>query len=255
MNNNDAKNSGGRMEEVPNPMLEQEGDGQQQLLQPLPQHLDVEISPQAVDDLLTREIMNLSLQARNDIQEEIHGVKCLSPQESPALLLDSISRLNRQLAALSPSAHADSYRMAARFSDSFVHTAEFKLRFLRKHFFDVRLAAQNLCEYLHAIHSLFGNDALRRELCMHENFSKEETRLFRKGYYQLLPIRDRSGRRILAVFPDEEVDNMSVEVRAKFIAYLSTIATKDDYETQRKFFHSINVSVFRIDISGCFQHC
>ena len=187
-------------------------------------HRKMFLKTQAVDNILNREIMQLSLQARNDIQEEIHGVKCLAPLETPEFLKRSISELDAQLNKMiilssastsipSISSANNNNKNNALFlvknlgSRSYANSAEFKLRFLRCKLFDIPQAASSLCGYLDRIHSLFGEIALERELNLYQDFTKEELREFRKGYYQLLPFRDRSGRRILIVFPRNSNNN------------------------------------------------
>ena len=51
----------------------------------------------AVEGVLLRELMELSVQDRNDFQEEIHGVRCLAPNETPELLNESQSMLQWEL--------------------------------------------------------------------------------------------------------------------------------------------------------------
>jgi len=224
---------------------------QQRAQQQQQQQQQMLISTNAFDNLLTREMMQLSLKARNDIQEEIHGVKCLVPLETPQLLLSSLQNLEAELERVVPSETTNSFLLAKGMGEeSYANTVEFKLRFLRKYFFNAQKAAACLCEYLYRIHSIFGGlFALKREIHLHQDFTKEELREFRKGRYQLLPFRDRSGRRILVVFPGDEIDQMRPQLRAKFICYLSTVATIDDIETQRNgivilvWFHDVKYNI------------
>ena len=50
--------------------------------------------------------------------------------------------------------------------------------------------------------------------------------------YQFLPFRDRSGRRILTVFPDEELEQMEPSVRVSLSRLLlPSISLMDDPRT------------------------
>jgi hypothetical protein len=50
--------------------------------------------------------------------------------------------------------------------------------------------------------------------------------------YQFLPFRDRSGRRILTVFPDEELEQMEPSVRVSLSRLLlASISLMDDPRT------------------------
>ena len=53
--------------------------------------------PRDVDTLLSNELMRLSISDRNAIQEEIHGVRCLAPEETPELLQSSLCQLALEL--------------------------------------------------------------------------------------------------------------------------------------------------------------
>jgi hypothetical protein len=194
---------------------QQQQQQQQQLLLLLQQQQANAIpNPNDVDDLLSRELMQLSLQTRNNIQEEIHGVKCLAPVETPELLSSSLRRLEAKLDQIPQSQLADAFVRAWQMGErSFVSTVEFKLRFLRKCLFDVNAAVDSIIEFCHKMQSAFGDAALQRSIVLHRDFTKRDIRLFKKGRYQLMPFRDRSGRRILVVLPSEEVEQMEPTLR------------------------------------------
>lgn len=64
------------------------------------------------------------------------------------------------------------------------------------------------------------------------DFSREEMQAFRVGHQQLLPYRDRSGRRIYALVGGLGVDVVLV-TRVKILLY-TVLAASEDVETQRK---------------------
>ncbi len=196
---------------------------QQQQQQPAIKNQQLE-ETKAFDDLLSREMMQLSLQARNDIQEEIHGVKCIAPVETPELLERSLVQLEAQLNMITesstsipaPNIPIDSLMLARNMGDqSYTNSRDFKLLCLRCELFDVRKAVLRLCEHVHMIRSLFGEKCLLREPSLHKDFTKAELQLIRKGYFQFLPFRDRSGRRIFVDFPSEDTDNMTAELMVR----------------------------------------
>jgi len=214
---------------------QQQLEEQQRQLQQYQQQPETIPSPGDIDDIISREMMELSLSDRNDIQEEIHGVKCMAPPETPDFLASSLRRLDDGLSRVAPSVKANSFLEARQLGDeSYVNTVEFRLRFLRRCLFDVTDAVGRIVEFCYGMHTAFGDFALRRSIILHKDFTRGELRQFRKGCYQLLPFRDRSGRRILAVFPDEVIVTMEPNLRAKIISYLCNVAAKGDEETQRK---------------------
>jgi len=174
------------------------------------------VDPESVDSLLAQEFLSLSFQDRNDINEEMHGVACLSPEETPELIKISLAELEREI-SLIPANDKEKYelsqtkfdRRGSSNSDSntnssnlggtgtYVNDTEFRMRFLRSELFDARKAATKLVDYLDVVCDLFGEYALQRPIQL-SDFTEDEMQVFRIGNLQLLPFRDRSGRRIVA---------------------------------------------------------
>ena len=147
-----------------------------------------------IDDLLSRELLEMSLQDRNAITEEIHGVQTLAPEETPEKLATALRDLQTEINKI-PSKVA--FDRSQEFPNTYVNSPEFRLRFLRCDLFEVKKAASRMVIFLDILSELFGDFALRRQVQM-SDFSREEMQVFRIGYQQLLPYRDRSGRRIFA---------------------------------------------------------
>jgi hypothetical protein len=237
-----------------------------------------------VDELLSKEMLQLSVKDRNDIQEEIHGVKCLAVEETPELISKALKELSNEIDRHIPDSQKRAYLKSLKpiiynnnnnnnirrhksnnsninnscsnsdteddpqpdtettsssssspSSDnnnnndhnnkndhnnnlSYIHGDDFKLRFLRCDLFDVKKAAKRLVTYLDLLVEIFGAYALKRPICL-TDFSKEELRHMRKGLIQMLPYRDRSGRRIIIVFPEEEVSQIPPFVKVRIVVY------------------------------------
>jgi len=191
--------------------------------------------PPDAESLLREEMMKLSLKDRNDFQEEIHGVQCLAPEETPDFLKSKLEKLEVELNGdaipiENRKAFLKSQEMFAKKNKpTFVNSEEFRLRFLRCELFDVPTAALRITKYLSLVSELFGDFALQRPIRI-SDFSKTDLREFRKGRYQLLPYRDRAGvrgRRILGVFPDNDWETMSPVLRTKIWLYLTYVAGED----------------------------
>eukprot|EP00536_Pseudo-nitzschia_multiseries_P009654 jgi/Psemu1/325728/estExt_fgenesh1_pg.C_2750007 len=192
------------------------------------------------DSAVSKAMMELSLKDRNRFQEEIHGVYCLAPEESPEFLRESLEKLDLELN--NPAIPSDEKRAFLESQElyaksnipSYVNSDDFRLRFLRCETFDVPIAALRIFKFLDLVSKLFGTFALQRPIRI-TDFSREELRIFRKGRYQLLPFRDRAGkhgRRILSVFPDEEWETITSAVRTKIWLYL-TYVVGEDIEAQK----------------------
>ena len=149
-----------------------------------------------IDDLLSKELLQMSIQDRNTIYEEIHGVQTLAPTETPALIQTALAQLATELMLVHP-AHKVAYERSRQHRVTYINTAEFRLRFLRCELFDAKRAAIRMVHFLDLLLEVFGEYALQRPIQM-TDFNRDEMVIFRSGLQQLLPYRDRSGRRIYA---------------------------------------------------------
>lgn len=156
--------------------------------------------PRKVDDLLSKELLELSFEERNGIQNEIHGIDCLAPKETPKLLENSLRQLDAALENdnVIPYNIKFWYRQARTIPGTYVNESDFRLRFLRATLFDPIRAAEKICRFLTVAQKIFGNVALKRAIRL-SDFTSKEKRHIRKGYMQFLPFTDRSGRRILMI--------------------------------------------------------
>lgn len=185
-----------------------------------------------VAGFLSQELLKLSLVDRTAIQEEIHGVRCLAVPETPELLQTSLHEFskevdrhvrnatsngngNGQSGSLLPASKTWAYRqlleqynkknsrsgssnMNFNSHSNFALDDAFRLRFLRCELFDVARAVVRFFHYLDYTYEYWGEVALQRPI-MFQDFTKAELKVLKKGYFQLLPFRDSSGRRIMVV--------------------------------------------------------
>lgn len=155
------------------------------------------------DGFLSREMQGLNANDRNASLEEIHGVRCMAPEETPKLLVESLEAFWSAVHAIPESSKVPynfCRRIAALRDGNPKHYAIddpiFHLRFLRCELFDAQKAATRYIHYLNFVHTHWGDIALEREIRF-SDFSKEEIKLFRKGLYQILPVRDKAGRKVI----------------------------------------------------------
>ena len=173
--------------------------------------------PKKAEDLVTQDRMRLSFKDRNAIDEEVHGVKNLSREETPELLQESMRQLSVELSKIPNKVAFDrSQRLYA--NNTYVNTADFRLRFLRCEYFDAKKAAVRMVNFLDFVDGLFDGDLVLQRPIQLTDFSKAEMKMLRSGIYQLLPYRDRSGRPIYT-----EVGNMGLhldlKMRVSFLLY------------------------------------
>ncbi len=174
-----------------------------------------------VNEMLSQELLKMSLLDRTDIQEEIHGVRCLSVKESPELLRKSLQEFKKNLDAL-PDFKKKTYLQILSVVQEeqklqkeqklpptkhyAIDDMDFRLRFLRAELFDSKRAVLRFLNYFDFVHEFWGFEVVsKRQVCL-SDFSKEELKFFKKGYFQLLPFRDRSGRRVIVILGENKTD-------------------------------------------------
>lgn len=168
------------------------------------------VDTHAVDELLSRQLNQLSFQDRQLISEEIHGVLCLCPEETPAMLFDCLQRLSIEIDKIKVKVAYD--KSQELFADAtYVNTDDFRLKFLRAELFDPKRAAIRLVKCLDLLLEYYGEDALRRPIML-SDLGKEAMEAARAGNHQILPFRDRSGRKVVAIVNNFAEKNLRARV-------------------------------------------
>jgi hypothetical protein len=221
----------------------------------------------------------MHFQDRNEINEEIHGVRSMACEETTELIEGSLKLLAIELQNL-PLRFKRIYKKASCMGENtsnnnsngnfedlvkengkeidghfdnnyfsykavsppscYVKSRNFQLAFLRCEFFNANKAAMRMAKYLELAYDLNGEEALRRPLRIDDFTSKEEEEIINAGHQQLLPFRDRSGRRVLAIHGDLSLPSDSLLARSvlakgpamKLLLYLWSVLI-EDVESQR----------------------
>ena len=106
------------------------------------------------------------------------------------------------------------FEHAIAIESQYVQDRDFRLKFLRANLFDTYKAALNFTRYLEVINKYFGPEALTRPL-LFSDLGEPELDLVRCGHLQLLPTRDRSGRRVWNAFGLHKENKEGHAVRGK----------------------------------------
>jgi hypothetical protein len=160
------------------------------------EHLPVDLND--IDQFLSKELESISFRERSRIQEEIHGVSNLCPEESPKMVEEALKSMQEHLDNIQ---HKPIYDQLSPIS--YLHTPDWRLRFLRCELFDCKKAAERLVRFTEYMESEFDMEVLERPLKLSDlrtktgKRGKEVVESFKSGHSQLFPFRDRSGRRIL----------------------------------------------------------
>jgi len=195
----------------------------------------------SIDDTLSNELLKLSFNDRNEIDEEIHGVRCRAAYETPELIERSLaefdSQLNRRkesdpmlkvlrnVTRISPGSEVSTK------SGCYLNGPDLRLRFLRCERFVVVKAVQRFIDFFEFMSELFGDFVAERDV-RHSDFNKEEETALMNSRNQYMPYRDRSGRRVLVGVGNCNF-HLDIKLRFKILMYLFWIAS-EDVETQKK---------------------
>ncbi|KAG7346909.1 hypothetical protein IV203_005978 [Nitzschia inconspicua] len=181
-----------------------------------------------VEAELAKELYQMSVISRNEMTEEIHGLRTLAPKETLEMIDVKLEELDRALQSL-PS--KPSYNEAISRCSEWVRSRDFRLMFLRAETFDVKNAATRIEQYLTFSRSHFGPEALQRPIYM-SDLDKQEQEIVKAGNFQLLDYRDRAGRRIAVRMGILGRDHNVVQRMRVFFYFMCVLA--EDIETQRK---------------------
>jgi len=206
----------------------------------------------SVDELMANELNKLSFQERETIYEEIHGidVRNAGVRETPELLSKSFEQLELELQKLR-SVHPAWDRGQRLFGDTtYLNSEETRIMFLRCDLFDWKKTANRLCDYAELLLDIFGDFALQRRPYI-TDLNDLELRVLETGGYQVLPGRDRAGRRILGNLAFDAPKEFGFLSRLRVGVYM-IMAFLEDVETQRRgvvalsWWHDISVDDFII---------
>lgn len=198
----------------------------------------------SVDKALADELLKLNFKDRNELEEEVHGVRSGAVEETPELLERSLAEFDAELNTRKEADPSlDFLRNVIRISSldetaadtaktqCYLNDPDIRLRFLRCECFDVKKAVTRIVNFLEFMTILWGDFPADRPVRLSDFNSKEETALL-NSRCQYLPFRDRSGRRVLVSVGGCNYD-MDPTLRFKIFMYMHWIVS-EDVETQRK---------------------
>jgi hypothetical protein len=154
-------------------------------------------SQEDADTLLAKTMATMSVQEREQSIYDIHGVSGVINEE-PVFVRAKLEDMEMELSKLTRGKEA--YMQAKAQNKEYVICHKLRLKFLRAEIFDARLAAGRMVRFFEEKKKLFGSDKLTKEIKLRD-LEKEDQKLLDTGIGQIVPQRDRAGRRILIVMP------------------------------------------------------
>ena len=146
-------------------------------------------------------LKNMSMEDRNQVYCEVHGVDELIT-ETPALLADSFRNLKDALERCKRDrpAEAGAFQLAEKQNYDYIHSPFHYKVFLRAERFDVNRAAIRFVRYYTLKGELFGYMNLCKDISQ-EMMSEDDLACLSRGFNQILPWRDQSGRCLFLNLP------------------------------------------------------
>lgn len=159
------------------------------------QPLDVNPDTEA---LLAAELNKLSMQERDEMLQDIHGVSDVLA-ENPDRVERCFAMLRDALSVF-PAHRKMAYSRARTIDPAKVDQNEFLLMFLRAYSFDIGATATAVVTFFETKMELFGPEKLTKDIG-YEDLDEDDIRCLESGYIQVLPVRDRAGRAIIWFMP------------------------------------------------------
>ena len=137
-----------------------------------------ELDPKFIDKVLSNEFSKCSFQDRELISEEVHGVRCMAPEENIDMANASLWQLSKELDLICQSSSSNNnsnnnknnnnnnassaYKRSQQLGQqsitgTYVNSIDFRLKFLRCELFNARKAAIRIISYLQLLMDLFDN--------------------------------------------------------------------------------------------------
>ena len=190
--------------------------------------INKKVDPVEVDKLLVKELNQLSLENREKVMEEIHGIVSTSHhhhgntsnnrdnnksmiEEENMLLEQMQSELDNHASANASSA----YQKAKLLQSEWIRDRNFLWSFLVKEEMDPKKAALRMIRYLDYVTEIYNTEeVLFRPIYLSDLNQESKQIMESEGSIQISPVRDPSGRRILAHLRD--IGSVSMISRVRF---------------------------------------
>lgn len=192
----------------------------------------------AMERLWAAELYELNPRDRENFNNELHGVSTSEMHSDPEdgwtedQYSSYLDLLQTEINTKIPDEDKQSYQRALELESSYIMESAFRLGFLRAERYDVQKAAIRYCKCLDFLAEFFGEYALTRPLLM-SDLTKRESKFLRDGFVQILPSRDRNGRRIITQLGSYGGKEFTELEKFRVNVYLCFSVLAQDVTTQR----------------------
>ena len=179
---------------------------------------------------LAKEMNQLSVQEREKVYEDIHGV-AETQEETPEFIAKAIQDMDACIEK-SSKAKRRAYDRAIFFRPTLAHDTKFKLMFLRADQYDALKASKRYLKYYMDKLELFGETKLMSDITL-DYLTEDDLDLFRTGWGIELPHKDQVGRPIW-FFDMTRYDFDKLESMIRGCWYMLMTSIQDSEVAQRK---------------------
>jgi len=166
-----------------------------------------DVTKEDADAMLAHDLNALSLQERNQVYEEIHGVES-TIHETAEMLELALNNLEFELSdrRRRNQIYYDLIQQLPATTIRYLSSSRFRLQFLRAENFDVEKTATRMVNYILYVRDMFGAHCLGRPLVM-EDLDKDDLMCLKAGTFQILPNRDVAGRIVYMHRPQDKIED------------------------------------------------
>lgn len=152
-------------------------------------------------DDVANSFANLTVKEKESAFDDIHGCTDDTSKKDPQLIekrlieLDvELQKKSREVSGIQSSFAA--YREAYEQNRSYVEDRNFRLLFLYADSFNVKDASNRIFQFFEQKLNLFGIEKLARPIT-YDDLSNEDLECLHSGDFQMLPLKDRTGRNVV----------------------------------------------------------
>lgn len=178
-----------------------------------------------VDQFLSDEFNRLSLEEKDRVLFEIHGI---ASNDDPEDLEQYFSDLQRYLCQI-PEKNA--FEAAKYYITDYIKSI--RLMFLRSVRFDAKTAAEKLVNHFEMKQLLFGRGEILARDIRYSDLCDGDIKILETGFMQVLPIRDDTGRPIMFVRPGLKTHELPFQDHATRAMWYMLSTTLQDEKAQK----------------------
>jgi hypothetical protein len=157
-------------------------------------------TPESTSAMIAKELNQLSVNEREKVLEDVHGIARESVDEPPDYVRNRLVLLEQELSKITRNKAA--YDLAKLQSKEYVSSEKLGLMFLRAESFDACRAAARMVRFFDEKYELFGADKLTTDIVL-ADLDPDDIAVLDKGFCQVLPEKDCAGRKVLCFFPNK----------------------------------------------------